>query len=210
MSSTPKQHSAIQRLNRAYVQVPPSPLLLSARRVSGSALHVAASNKLKENTPLRPLQTSMAHYSPPSTSLKRKLSDREPGSLIFDGVVMPLKKSKLSPSDNGASSNKGVEPPNGADSEFPNGFAYCHQCNKKRDIDGECFVHDITPNPASCCSIATIVCTVVAPHSTSSGKVKEKSCRSKYCKNCLKNRYNEDLEAAKFQSSQSGFKYEMH
>jgi len=140
MSTTPKPHPSVQRLNRAFVQVPVSPQTLSSYRTFGTPAHVAASSKLKENTPLRPLQLGMNQQPTGSTSLKRKLSDRDSSSLIFDGVVVPFKKSKLSSTMNGTTSNaKEIQPASLSDKpypNFPNGFVYCHQCNKKRDMLG--------------------------------------------------------------------------
>ncbi|KIK90793.1 hypothetical protein PAXRUDRAFT_151092 [Paxillus rubicundulus Ve08.2h10] len=57
--------------------------------------------------------------------------------------------------------------PNAAD-EYPNGFVYCHQCNKKRD------------------AAASVHCTL-KDH-------KGRRCGAKYCKPCLKNRYGLILE----------------
>ena len=43
--------------------------------------------------------------------------------------------------------------------------------------------------------LATIRCTEVVHYVTTKGKMpKVKQCRNKYCKACLKNRYNEDIE----------------
>ncbi|CAA7261782.1 unnamed protein product [Cyclocybe aegerita] len=140
MSSTPKTHPAIQRVNKAYVQVPVSPYSTSSvHRMLATPIHVAASNKLKENTPLRPSHLAMSHSIIPSTSLKRKISDREP-RLIFDGVVITsAKKPKLSaPNDNGTLLKKNPSkvdiPVIELTPEFPNGSVYCHQCNRKRDL----------------------------------------------------------------------------
>ncbi|KDR75076.1 hypothetical protein GALMADRAFT_156959 [Galerina marginata CBS 339.88] len=185
MSATPKSHPAVQRLNKAYVQVPASPLSLTSYRALGTPNHVASSSRLKENTPLRAAQLAMMqHASSSSAFLKRKLSDREPSSLIFDGVNPSAKKSKLS---TGATIGalmptqiKPLLPAGNASPEFPNGFAYCHQCNKKRDIT------------------ATVRCTVVEKYQTTKDKnTKERLCANKYCKSCLKNRYNEDIETLK-------------
>jgi hypothetical protein len=120
MSTTLKPHPSVQKLNKAFVQVPASPQTLSSYRTFATPAHVAASSKLKENTPLRPLQLGMNQQPTGSTLLKRKLSDRDSSSLIFDGVVIPLKKPKLSSTMN----------------ETTSSAAYCHQCNKKRDMLG--------------------------------------------------------------------------
>ncbi|KAH9963838.1 hypothetical protein BC827DRAFT_1118264, partial [Russula dissimulans] len=64
--------------------------------------------------------------------------------------------------------------PSNANPEFPNGFFYCHQCNKKRD------------------SSVGLYCThkIKSPHSQS-------RCKAKYCRQCLKNRYGQDLDEIK-------------
>ncbi len=139
MSATPSQHSTVKRINRAYVQVPPSPFTISGRRTFQNSPHVASScNELKENTPLKSLQTPMSYIGSSSTSLKRKLSDREH---YFDDVVIPPKQSKLTSASNDTSSkpkqSKISEPANNTLVNFSDGLVYCHQCNKKRDPGGE-------------------------------------------------------------------------
>lgn len=140
MSTTPKPHPSVQKLNKAFVQVPASPHTLSSYRAFGTPAHVAASSKLKENTPLRPLQLGMNQQPTGSTLLKRRLSDRDSSSLIFDGVLVPFKKPKLSSTMNGTTSSaKETQPASLSDKacpDFSNSFLYCHQCNKKRDMSG--------------------------------------------------------------------------
>lgn len=144
MSETLKPHPSVQRLNKAYVQVPESPVGLVNYRAIGASAHLVPSSRLKENTPLSPFQLAMAqHASSSSASTKRKLSDRDSSSLVFDGVyVSSSKKSRLSTSAASmtplkAKALKPAMPAANACPEFPNGFAYCHQCNKKRDISGK-------------------------------------------------------------------------
>lgn len=144
MTSTPNSHPAIQRLNKAYVQVPPSPVSLSNYRAFATPTHVASS-KQKENTPLRPFHIPMAEHassSSSSSSLKRKMADREPSKL--EGVIIPsAKKSKLATNISNMTPSKSVSAKpilsaTNACPEFPNGWAYCHQCNKKRDVTCKC------------------------------------------------------------------------
>ncbi|KAF8160676.1 hypothetical protein B0H34DRAFT_653698 [Crassisporium funariophilum] len=177
MSSTPKQHPVIRRLNKAYVQVPPSPLTLTSYCALGTPTHVASSSKLKENTPLRPLQFAMTQSSL-SAPLKRKLSS----SALNDGPNASAKKTKLVARSNGtplkARQSNPVVPAVNACPDFPNGYAYCHQCNKKRDIQ------------------TTIRCTVVEQYQTArDSRTKERLCHNKYCNKCLRNRYDEDIDA---------------
>ena len=143
MSSTPISHPAVQRLNNAYVQVPVSPLTSSRNRVLSTSTHVAPSSKLKENTPLRPSLFAMQQHSSASASLKRKITDRDGPSQILDGVIISTKKSKLSIDVSTPLKSRQTEFStilNNASEEFPNGFVYCHQCNKKRDATGKHFV----------------------------------------------------------------------
>ncbi|KAH9027722.1 hypothetical protein EDB85DRAFT_1974167 [Lactarius pseudohatsudake] len=58
--------------------------------------------------------------------------------------------------------------------EFPNGFFYCHQCNKKRDaaLGLYCTFNNKTSNLLA-------------------------RCRAKYCRPCLKNRYGQDSDEIK-------------
>lgn len=142
MSATPNSHPAVPRVNKAYVLVPPSPLSLSSYRPLHTPVHVAGSSKLKENTPLRSSQLAMSQQATSSSPLKRKLFDCDPSSLVFDGVNPGSKRPKLS---TGAASLKGTKvqplmPAANACPEFPNGFTYCHQCNKKRDLAGIYYV----------------------------------------------------------------------
>lgn len=146
MSSTPKSHPAVQRLNNAYVQVPISPLTSTRNRALSTSAHVAPSSKLKENTPLRPSLLAMQQHSSASVSFKRKLSERDGPSQILDGVIISTKKSKLSIDASAPLKSRQTEfstLPNNASEEFPNGFVYCHQCNKKRDATGK-YLHNFT------------------------------------------------------------------
>ena len=127
MASTARAH----RINNAYVQVPASPLSLASYHPLNTSIHTASSTKLKENTPLRLQFTTNS-----SSSRKRKLSDC---ISIHDGSASVLKKAKFSavdetPSKVKASRSQQIIPTANACPEFPNGFAYCHQCSRKRDI----------------------------------------------------------------------------
>jgi hypothetical protein len=208
MSSMPRQHPSVQRVNRAYVEVPPSPLTIH-RRVTVSGLHnVQSNNEQKENTPLKPFSLPMSHSDAPSTSLKRKLLDREPSSLILESIILPPKKARLSSFSSGAPLNiKQVtmnEPAKNISEEFPNGFVYCHQCNKRRDLNGEHLrlFHNLSFNT----HIDTITCNSSLECTTNSGSSKQRPCKYKYCRQCLKNRYNEDINTHVLQNAISGFK----
>ena len=126
MASTSNAHP-LKRLNNAYVQVPASPLSLASYR---PLKHAALSAKLKENTPLRPLQFA----TNPSMSHKRKLSDCDS---IHNDSVSVVKKAKLVLTDGSPSKVKAIVPTANACPDFPNGYVYCHQCSRKRDILSE-------------------------------------------------------------------------
>ncbi|KAF9484432.1 hypothetical protein BDN70DRAFT_825471 [Pholiota conissans] len=179
MSSTPVTHPSVQRLNKAYVQVPPSSLALSTHLSARSSLaHVAASSKVKENTPLRPSLLAMPCHALSSTSFKRKLFDRDISTHVMDAVVISSKKPRLSV-DASVPLKVQVQPIlplSNASEGFPNGWVYCHQCNKKRDVT------------------ETVRCTNVEMRYTTRDKnPKERLCHNKYCRSCLKNRYAEDI-----------------
>jgi hypothetical protein len=182
-------HPSIQRINKAYVQVPASPLSLASYHPLRTPIHTASSTRLKENTPLR-----LQFTTNPSTSRKRKLSDC---ISIHDGSISALKKAKFNvdetPSKVKASRSQQIIPTANACPDFPNGFAYCHQCSKKRDILSKfasftsiTFIFNIL--------IATIKCNDVNHRQTKSKGTVERLCPNKYCKACLKKKYNEDLE----------------
>ncbi|KAJ2922753.1 hypothetical protein H1R20_g14379, partial [Candolleomyces eurysporus] len=118
-----------------------------------------------------------------SASLKRKLSDRDSTSSTVDTAASSSKKAKsvstgtpLKPSQTN-SATLVFQSPSNACPEYPNGWTYCHQCCKKRDLS------------------ATIQCTWLEARTTGKSTVpKQRRCISKYCKPCLQNRYGEDLE----------------
>ncbi|RXW22998.1 hypothetical protein EST38_g2871 [Candolleomyces aberdarensis] len=118
-----------------------------------------------------------------SASLKRKLSDRDSTSSTVDMAASSSKKAKsvstgtpLKPSQTN-SATLVFQSPSNACPEYPNGWTYCHQCCKKRDLS------------------ATIQCTWLEARTTGKSTVpKQRRCISKYCKPCLQNRYGEDLE----------------
>ncbi|EAU91718.2 hypothetical protein CC1G_04486 [Coprinopsis cinerea okayama7 len=227
MSPTATPTSAISRHSTAsstvYVQVPTSssldleryrPLVTagaSATRTNNkvTSTHVSlSSSKLKENTPLQPLQRlsskksqtmlSSASSAPQSASMKRKFTDRDrdpsadsdssaskrirslsSASASAPTASAPLKPSQLNSSARTVDETIEVDPSK-ACPEFPNGWTYCHQCCKKRDLGD------------------TIHCTTLEQREVGKTKVvKSKRCVNKFCRPCLKNRYNLDLDALK-------------
>ncbi|KAJ7188324.1 hypothetical protein C8R46DRAFT_17418 [Mycena filopes] len=64
--------------------------------------------------------------------------------------------------------------------EPPTSYIYCHQCAKKRDKEDSAH------------------CSYVEVYSVASDRpAKTRRCHNKYCKSCLKNRYNEDIDVIK-------------
>lgn len=191
-------HPAFQRLSRVYVQVPPSPHSISARRLAHTSVQPSLSTKLKENAPLRPVNHHMSLEQSTSASapLKRKASERDPSSMVLDGVVITSKKAKLSSGALKPTQMHTDNPANDASND-PINFTYCHQCNKKRDKEG---LYIILCQLLRMLNIYkdTIRCTVVERFLKSKDKsIRERACINKYCKPCLINRYDEDFDALK-------------
>lgn len=118
-----------QRLNNAFVFVPPSPFSLDQYRpLKGTQLH--ASTKLKENIPLPPFYVSILQSFPSSSSLKRKMDDRDqPPHTTASATKKAKHPVTISP--------KAKQTQHASEEEYPNGFIYCHQCNRKRDLQGK-------------------------------------------------------------------------
>jgi hypothetical protein len=193
MPSTPRTNPSIQRINNAFVQVPLSPLSLASYRPLKTPIHTASSTKHKENPPFRLQQFT----TNPSTSRKRKLSDCIP---IHDGLVSVLKKAKLNAADETPSKVKApqsqrIVPTANACPDFPNGYVHCHQCSRKRDILSKFASYTSITFEVFNILIATVQCNIVKHRETKSKGTVERVCKNKYCKACLKRRYNEDLEA---------------
>jgi hypothetical protein len=132
-----------RRLSQVFVEIPSSatttnhpPHVPSNRR--GNALRASVS----QNTIM-----SM------NTSSKRKQDETHD---------QPSKKAKVETTS--IKLNTTRRPLANATADFPNGFVYCHQCNKKRD------------------AAITVHCTFQAAKSS-------RRCIAKYCAPCLKNRY---------------------
>ena len=188
MAATSKARPSIQRINNAYVKVPLSPMSLASYHPLKTH---ASSTKLKENTPLRPPQFTTNS----STSRKRKLSDCDS---IHDGPISLLKRAKLVVADGTLSRAKApqsqpIVPTANACTEFPNGYVYCHQCYKKRDILSKFAFFTLITSEVNIL-IATIQCNIIKQRQTKRKGTVELRCLNKYCKGCLKRKYNEDLE----------------
>lgn len=169
MSTTSRPASVIRRSTQVYVLVPSSSYRAPpiSRKDSLSSLEsespASSPISLKENTPLRPTRTnseltSMTTLSTLSSkSNKRKHveeSDLPLAEEKHETKGPKAKKPRVS-SNSGASKPTNVakkpkatskaktvsEPKENGD-EYPNGFFYCHQCTKKRDLSRKwCILH---------------------------------------------------------------------
>src|ERR1700675_2905582 len=196
MSSTRRCHPSVRRFSQVYVEIPPSPL---SRSRNGTLAHVPPSSTiLKENAPLwtsdditHPNVSSIS----PSISHKRKLSDRDP-SISMVEVVITKKPKQFPNAKSKESNNASVNAASATRSEdFPNGFFYCHQCAKKRDVEG-CLYSSSIFALADAFSVA-ICCTNIESHNNRENVTTQRPCRVKYCAPCLKNRYGEDANDIK-------------
>jgi hypothetical protein len=118
-----------------YVLVPRSPYSPYASETIGPR----SANESHHN-PLTPLR---AHNMPitesPLAAIKRKRSE---GNLDEMEQRVPETKSKRPKVSTVTNKTQSSTKPTGTEAsatteEFPNGFFYCHQCNKKRDSSGE-------------------------------------------------------------------------
>jgi hypothetical protein len=193
--------TSVPRFKQVYVEIPPSPFH-SFRINERMHLQVIASGNLKENTPLRPTHGSMTQQFTATTSLKRKLSDRDVSTSV---MALNAKKPKFATSSgvNTADSRKKEEVSANVGTmptiiNFPNGFIYCHQCGKKRDVDGKLIFASQRILALIRSLTASIQCTLQESHPIAKHKVgKERRCHNKFCKSCLKNRYGEDVDEIK-------------
>ncbi|KAF8554735.1 hypothetical protein OG21DRAFT_1508623 [Imleria badia] len=133
-------------LSQVYVELP------SSRTPHKHLPHVSSAGH-KENALSRSSATQMSSLEPAHN--KRKLDADAP---VAD---QPAAKKHKQPM-------VAVQPVTNAPDEYPNGFVYCHQCNKKRD------------------ATVSVRCTAKDR--------KGRRCNAKYCKPCLKNRYGLVLE----------------
>ena len=181
-----------QRLNNAFVFVPPSPFSLDQYRpLKGTQLH--ASTKLKENIPLPPFYVSILQSFPSSSSLKRKMDDRDqPPHTTASATKKAKHPVTISP--------KAKQTQHASGEEYPNGFIYCHQCNRKRDLHGK-LLYSPPPAPRHMFTlyIVSVQCTSLKPRATAAG-ARERRCLVKYCKSCLMNHYGEDVNEIKAQT----------
>ena len=133
----PPPSSRQRKIQGVYVLVPRSPYTLGTSESTGACTTADAFHNPPTPTPLR--AHNMSSTGSPFAVIKRKHSEG-----IFDETEQraPEAKSKRQKLSTVASKGQGATRPthtvaSNATSEFPDGFFYCHQCNKKRDSSGE-------------------------------------------------------------------------
>lgn len=194
-----KSRQSQRRHSQVYVDVPHSSHLRPP----------SSEESLKENTPLRPSKTnSQAHMSilggDGTRSKKRKLVEDDDQDSSDETLATKAKKPKVAsaPQPSGkanAAPNKKLKttatnPTDIPSDEYPHGYFYCHQCNRKRDRSGECCHRHRSVVPLlTMLRSEGLHCTYKNPRS----KVHNERCRMRYCKACLKNRYQKDMDAIK-------------
>ncbi|KAG0707345.1 hypothetical protein DFH29DRAFT_896967 [Suillus ampliporus] len=153
MAGQPK--ATVRRLSQVFVEIPSSALHKPNNNItpttSNNTTHMSSR---KENA----LRASVSQNTVMNKSSKRKADETH---------EQPSKKSKLETT--AVKLNATRRPLANATPDFPNGFVYCHQCNKKRD------------------ALLTVQCTREDAKSN-------RRCITKYCGPCLKNRYGLALQ----------------
>lgn len=127
-----------------YVLAPRSPYSLSTSEPIGARTTDSPQN------PPTPLRAYNMPNASPLTVIKRKRSEGKFDEMEQRAPETKPKRPKVSTT---TSKPQGATRPSrptasNATAEFPNGFFYCHQCNKKRDSSGEAGVALIT-HPAT-------------------------------------------------------------
>ena len=116
-----------------YVLVPRSPYSLSTSEPIGARTTDSPHN------PPTPLRAYNMPNASPLTIIKRKRSEGNFGETEQRAPETKSKRPKVSTTTSKAQGATKPSRPtaSNATAEFPNGFFYCHQCNKKRDSSGE-------------------------------------------------------------------------
>ena len=131
----PPSSSRPPNLPEVYILVPDSPYSLCSSEAVGT--RTANGSHHNPPTPLR------AHNMPitesPLAVIKRKRSEGNLDQTEQRAPEINSKRSKVSTMTSKAQSSTRLSHTveSNATEEFPNGFFYCHQCNKKRDSSGE-------------------------------------------------------------------------
>ncbi|KZT29207.1 hypothetical protein NEOLEDRAFT_1175504 [Neolentinus lepideus HHB14362 ss-1] len=192
MTPTTTPSSSVRRRSQAFVEIPPSPLHTFSTAPS-KAFVSTPSSRHKENTFVS-VDADMAESVTRTSPRKRKLSTisstNNTVAALTNRASQPTpKKAKVTPSvgrpvvkpKKTVTTKTALKPqPSNANEEFPDGFFYCHQCNKKRD------------------NSLAIQCTFYSGDNSRHAR-----CRAKYCKICLKNRYGDDFDEIKSRGENS-------
>lgn len=123
-----KAKPPMRRISGVYVEIPSFPPHTS-RNVYQHLLHVSSTSDSRKENAL--FHSHNPHMSISTNSPKHKLD----GDHHCVASEPPTKKLKQVQMHTSKSSEKtdALKP----DGEFPNGFIYCHQCNRKRDVSSE-------------------------------------------------------------------------
>lgn len=114
-----------------YVLVPHSPYSLDTSEPNGARTTDSPHN------PLTPLRAYNMPSASPLTITKRKRSEGSFDETEQRAPEMKSKRPKVSTTKAHGATRPSRPTASNATAEFPNGFFYCHQCNKKRDSSGE-------------------------------------------------------------------------
>ncbi|KAK7687001.1 hypothetical protein QCA50_009500 [Cerrena zonata] len=183
--STTRPISLSRRRSQVFVSVPDSPYKTPRSRHDhpSTSNSPPSSSSLKENTPLRPsrtnsdLTTLTSMSSLGSPSLKRKLSMSGVVPEVVITTMPPKKKAKTASTTTQVAQvapKKKSRVPTGDpvvlySEKYPEGYFYCHQCNKQHSIH------------------LAIRCTVVDGDDGH-------RCRARYCSRCLGSRYGQKFD----------------
>jgi hypothetical protein len=132
--ATPSSSNPTKR-SEVYVLVPRSPYSPCASETIGP--RTVNGSRHNPHTPLREYNMPVAEA--PLTVIKRKRSEGNLDEMEQRAPEAKSKRPKLSSTINRTqgSTKHTRTVASTATEEFPNGFFYCHQCNKKRDSSGE-------------------------------------------------------------------------
>jgi len=134
----PTPSSRPRNLQQVYVLVPRSPYSLSASEAIGTRTANDFHNPL---TPLRVHNMQSASSTPATIKRKRSEETANETELRVGAPETKMKKRKVSATETKTQNATRAThtAASNATAEFPNGFFYCHQCNKKRDCT--CTLH---------------------------------------------------------------------
>ena len=145
-----KSRSIPRRHSQVYVDVP---LSIHSRPSTSSE------QSLKENTPLRPSRTNSQSLmatlgNDGNTSKKRRLLDDDSHAAPEESLSTTTKRARLASAPQTSEKRKvasakkpkapTTSPADIPSEEYPHGYFYCHQCNRKRDRSGE-YRHRLIP-----------------------------------------------------------------